>query len=316
MPTDTWFTRLRRWLTGSSRSESSSPSGDAKAPATPRALAVRGREGVREGRSHYIEPNDERGIHRLDFQHFLLREAFGANYLAPLTQPRAILDVGCGTGRWAMEMAQTFPQADVAGMDMDRPSKEYEAEHSERPANYRFVLGNALDPLPFSDGAFDFVHMRFLSLGIPENRWPDVVRELVRVTAPGGFVELVESVFPIDGGPAIEQGKTWIGQAIKARGVDLALSSQVGAFLRDAGLVDVTDREARLPVCSYGGKIGHLAAFDLLNAFRNIGTVLVGAGVMTQATLDAALKQADDDLHSDRYRCVWPVYAAYGRRTG
>lgn len=41
------------------------------------------------------------------------------NYAAPIGSPSSILDVGTGTGRWAREMAITFPNANVVGVDVN-----------------------------------------------------------------------------------------------------------------------------------------------------------------------------------------------------
>ncbi len=65
---------------------------------------------VLDGRQHmadapYMLPRDDQEINRLDFQHYRLRYALRSNYAAPIGRPRSILDVGCGTGRWALEMA-------------------------------------------------------------------------------------------------------------------------------------------------------------------------------------------------------------------
>ncbi|HST89273.1 MAG TPA: class I SAM-dependent methyltransferase, partial [Ktedonobacterales bacterium] len=67
---------------------------------------IRGRRYV-EG-SSYIGAKDADADQFLDFQHFLVRRVIGGNHHAPLTQPRLILDVGCGTGRWVVEMATEF----------------------------------------------------------------------------------------------------------------------------------------------------------------------------------------------------------------
>ncbi|WP_141727649.1 class I SAM-dependent methyltransferase [Thermogemmatispora onikobensis] len=53
----------------------------------------------------YLLPKDLGEVNRLDFQHYILRAALHGNYLAPIEQPRRILDVGCGTGQWAFELA-------------------------------------------------------------------------------------------------------------------------------------------------------------------------------------------------------------------
>ena len=61
----------------------------------------------------YMLPKDLDETNRLDFQHHMLRSFMRGNYLAPIGKPRDILDVGCGTGRWAMELATQFPSANL-----------------------------------------------------------------------------------------------------------------------------------------------------------------------------------------------------------
>ena len=70
----------------------------------------------------YLFPSDLGEAQRLDFQHYMLRYTLKGNYAAPLKAPRDILDIGCGTGRWAMEMAQQFPGASVTGVDIAPPA--------------------------------------------------------------------------------------------------------------------------------------------------------------------------------------------------
>src|SRR5258708_4957512 len=137
----------------------------------------------------YILPKDMREASRLDFQHFLLRVVLGGNYLAPLQQPETILDVGSGSGRWALEMARDFPQAHVTACDL----LKQESQGSSAPLNVHFVQGDLLKGLPSPAQSFVFVHQRLLCRAIPRLSWPGVVRELVRVTKPGGWIELVET---------------------------------------------------------------------------------------------------------------------------
>ena len=96
----------------------------------------------------YALPADMEEINRLDFQHYMLRYAFRGNYAAPIREPARILDAGTGTGRWAIELAQLFPRADVVGVDVKPPAVDERAASrptaDPRPMNYRFVAGNLL----------------------------------------------------------------------------------------------------------------------------------------------------------------------------
>ncbi|MGZ3675186.1 MAG: class I SAM-dependent methyltransferase [Ktedonobacterales bacterium] len=148
---------------------------------------------VAKGRKHvatapYLLPKDLQEGNRLEFQHYMLRYALKGNYAAPLTNPRDILDIGTGTGRWAIEMATVFPKANVVGIDLVTPAKDANKTAEEaRPQNYVFVQANALDGLPFADNSFDFVHGRLLVFGIPTARWLDLFREAYRLLRPGGW---------------------------------------------------------------------------------------------------------------------------------
>ena len=42
----------------------------------------------------------------------------GELHLAPVKDPKWILDLGTGTGIWAIDMADKFPEANVIGTDL------------------------------------------------------------------------------------------------------------------------------------------------------------------------------------------------------
>ena len=211
----------------------------------------------------YFLPNDAREINRLDFQHFLVRYAVQRNYVAPIQYPNSILDVGSGTGRWAHEMATQFPRSKVFGLDIDASSSR---EDNTIPTNYRFVAGNVLKELPFPDMTFDFVHQRFLHMALPVNNWSNVVQELVRVTRPGGWVELVESdLIMQNAGPAIQKLTEWGFDVARTRGIDPRVSIKIGNFLNEAGLSNIQTYRIDLPIGSWGGRLGNLTASDMIS---------------------------------------------------
>lgn len=266
----------------------------------------------------YALPADASEMNRLDFQHFVLRQAFQGNYAAPLQNPSSILDVGTGTGRWAKEMALLFSAANVIGLDIKEPVADEQsaspAAPDLRPANYTFVPGNILEGLPFPDASFDFVHQRLLFFAIPSDRWQFVVNELYRVTRPGGWVEVVEGHFGYDPmGPTAQRIADAMLPAMLQRGIDPRHSALLDRFLRDAGLQQVQLRMVKLPVGDWGGRLGKLAATDVLSFSQAARPLLLAQG-MTESEFAQLIETMRRECEHLRY--TWPFYIAYGQRLG
>ncbi|WP_376797328.1 class I SAM-dependent methyltransferase [Thermogemmatispora sp.] len=258
----------------------------------------------------YLLPKDLKEVNRLDFQHYVLRAILKRNYLAPLQAPRQILDVGCGTGQWAYELAREFPQAGVIGLDLE-PARNTTAP----PPNYRFVAGDVRDGLPFEDNRFDFVHQRFFWAALPLAAWPGVVQELVRVTAPGGWVELLEA--STDGTPTGPNGRrlqAMLRELATLRGLDGSdeVVRSLDRYLREAGLVEVERREIEVPLGDWGGRIGSLLALD----FREVCVAMSGAVMkrfrLTQQEYEALLDVVAQEWNELKTKCRF--VAAYGRK--
>jgi len=217
----------------------------------------------------YVFPRHPSEIDRLDVQHYALRAAIKGNYLAPIGSPKLILDVGTGSGQWAFDMAEEFPDATVVGLDLA-------AGKPEHPTNYRFVRGNILQGLPFATDQFDFVHQRLLQSGVPLKDWSSDISELVRVTRPGGWIELVEVKHEIEpSGPATRQLLALLSKLAGARGLDRTgiIYQRLDEYLRRAGLHDVTRRDVEIPTGEWGGQVGSLMASDLRALFMRLAGV-------------------------------------------
>jgi len=67
----------------------------------------------------YHIPNDQKEVERLNAQYEITKIFLDDRlYLSPLSDPRKIIDIATGTGRWAIEMADKFPHAQVIGTDL------------------------------------------------------------------------------------------------------------------------------------------------------------------------------------------------------
>ena len=261
----------------------------------------------------YALPSDLSEMNRLDFQHFILRQAFKGNYAAPIRNPYRILDVGTGTGRWAKEVAALFPAASVTGLDVKEQAAESQGADLN-PANYAFVSGNILEGLPFPDASFDFVHQRLLFFAIPSDRWQFVLNELVRVTRPGGWVEVVEGRYGYEPmGPAAQHISDVMLATMLQRGIDPRASAHLDGFLRNAGLQQVQTRTIKLPVGDWGGRLGQLALTDVMTFSQAAKPLLLAQG-MTEGECAALTAEMRRECETMRY--TWPFYIVYGQRPG
>ncbi|KAI9867344.1 MAG: hypothetical protein M1830_005828 [Pleopsidium flavum] len=68
----------------------------------------------------YPVPNDEIEANREDMKHHSTKLLIGGRLqLAPIGEaPQRVLDVGTGTGIWAMDFADAYPMAEVIGVDL------------------------------------------------------------------------------------------------------------------------------------------------------------------------------------------------------
>lgn len=258
--------------------------------------------------TEYPLPKDEAERRRLDFQHHALYLTLGNHYLAPLpSQVRSILDVGTGTGIWPTEMARQFPGSLVLGLDVD-------------PALYPLVLpdncllriGNILTGLPLPDAMMDYVHQRFLVLAIPDAQWPDVVHELVRVTRPGGWIEMVETDARVQqGGPATTQMFRWIDQVRAARGLHGEAVKHLGALLQDKRVRDVEIQEIPLRVGAWGDRVGLMMESDIQAAVAAFKEPCCATGVDPRE-FDACLQMMATEWGQTQASVT--IQVVYGRR--
>ncbi|EKG10536.1 Methyltransferase type 11 [Macrophomina phaseolina MS6] len=138
----------------------------------------------------YWGPNDERAQDHLDIAHNLwLKTMDGKLALAPVGESGKVgkvLDVGCGTGIWAIDFADAHPEAEVVGTDLSPTQPTWV------PPNCRFEIDDANDDSGWTwpSNSFDFIHVRSLFGCISD--WPRFYREAFRVLRPGGYIEHVE----------------------------------------------------------------------------------------------------------------------------
>jgi hypothetical protein len=189
------------------------------------------------------------------------------------------------------------------------------AGRAEHPAGYRHVRGNVLQGLPFPDDTFDFVHQRFLMSGVPVSMWPVVVGELVRVTRPGGWTELVESmVSPKRLGNAGQRLFGLLLELAGQRGLDVSntVFNSLDEYLRQAGLEEVSRHGFELPLGEWGGRIGSFLASDARVLCTRICEELRSRSVVSGEEATDLIRRCQEEF--EERRTTWTVAVAFGHK--
>ncbi|ODH53282.1 hypothetical protein GX48_00478 [Paracoccidioides brasiliensis] len=158
-------------------------------------------------RGIYMYPCDEAEQDRLDIFHRMLLAARRtlhsvpiSNALPPMGNLRSgppsavdqgprILDLGCGTGIWALDMAAQYPHAYVLGIDLTA------MQPREHPPNCNFLAPRDFEsPWSFGEEPWDMIHLQ-MGCGSVSN-WPSLYQKVIQHLRPGtGYFEQVEVDF-------------------------------------------------------------------------------------------------------------------------
>ncbi|PVH69139.1 S-adenosyl-L-methionine-dependent methyltransferase [Cadophora sp. DSE1049] len=205
----------------------------------------------------YLLPNDEREMERLDLQHELFKRTLdGRLHVALLPSTHRVLDMGTGTGIWAMEFADRNPMAVVYGIDLSPIQPNWV------PPNCKFQIDNLSLPWEF-DVKFDFIHGRslFHSFSDPLH----IFREAFRTLADGGILEIQDVIFdfrsPDDSlkGSALEEWSKKLEEAFESRGIDLTCVSSYRNYFEEVGFEDIQQEEFAWPVGTWPKARGHVS---------------------------------------------------------
>ncbi|KXH60975.1 methyltransferase domain-containing protein [Colletotrichum salicis] len=105
-------------------------------------------------------------------------------FLAPLgDSPQKVLDLGTGTGIWAIDFADEFPSAQVTGIDISPIQPGWV------PPDCKFQVDDIEQPWTWSED-FDFIHISHLEASIAD--WPALYKQAFGHLIPGGYIEVKE----------------------------------------------------------------------------------------------------------------------------
>src|SRR6266699_4163204 len=176
-------------------------------------------------------------LSRLLYQDRLLTEQMGGLLAeqdpATLTRLNHVLDVACGPGGWALDMAFAHREVQITGIDISEPMVRYALTHASElgSTNVNFRVMDATRPLAFDDESFDLVNARLVSSFMPTRTWPDFLRECMRILRPGGTLRVTEFEAGMSNSPGHERMHSIAIQAMMRAGLSFSTDGRHLAIL-------------------------------------------------------------------------------------
>lgn len=308
--------------------DSDSAFGDTNSTAYTESLRSSLFESIKEnGRSyhryrdgHYFIPEDEEEQERLDMQHEIFLMTMNRQlYHSPLSKDgvQNVLDIGTGTGIWAIDFADQHPSAMVIGTDLSPIQPPFV------PPNCKFEIDDYEEPWTFPQ-TFDFVHGRMLAGSIADAT--ALFKQVHKSLAPGGWFELQDFAFPVrsdDGtmeGTSFEELNTNLCKALNILGKDGGLAEKFKELMLNAGFQNVVEIRYKWPQNQWPkdkfykqlGLWNMINTLDGLHGFSaRLCTQVLGMSVEQLEVLLAACRR---DIRDTSIHAYWPIHVVYGQK--
>ncbi|KAL4751793.1 hypothetical protein BDW72DRAFT_173009 [Aspergillus terricola var. indicus] len=226
----------------------------------------------------YAFPNDEDELARMDLEHHIfLLLLDGELYLAPVIDPQRILDLGTGTGIWAIEVADQHPSASVIGTDLSP------VQPSFVPPNLEFQVDDFENDWTFRRDSFDLIHSRLLLASVSD--YPRLFRQALSALRPGGYFEMheVDPGFECDDDsiPADSSALQWSNlffEGCKRIGHSIPTPAEYRTLMEEAGFVDVRLKVMKRPtnVWPKENHMKRLGLYTLTNHLNGLHAFTIG----------------------------------------
>ncbi|ORY58896.1 S-adenosyl-L-methionine-dependent methyltransferase [Pseudomassariella vexata] len=265
----------------------------------------------------YLLPNDEREYEREALEHQLFLLAMDNEYyFSPVGELHNVLDVGTGTGLWAIEMAELHPSAHVIGTDLSPIQPDFV------PVNCHFEIDDAEDQWVYPQ-KFDLIHFRSCAYNFLHPQ--SVIHSAADALSLNGWVEVQDYMFPLrcdDGswdGTALQRWSHLISQSLLRAGRPF-YSEHWGAMFRAAGLVDVREERFFWPLNAWpkgeeNKDIGRICTINTQESLESVGmAILTRYGGMPLDEVMRLTEEAKCVVSDIRCHVYLPVTVVMGRR--
>ncbi|KAL7621888.1 hypothetical protein AAE478_007388 [Parahypoxylon ruwenzoriense] len=247
----------------------------------------------------YFLPHDKQEQERNNLQHEISVEVHdGDLHLCPVVKPKRVLDVGTGTGVWAIEFAKRNPDSDVLGIDLNPvPPPPFAAP------NCHYQIADVDEEWRFNH-PFNFIHVRSLGEPVDKRR---LFKSIYDNLAPGGWVEFQEWILHAQSPDRSLEGtafQKW--NKLMAEGRSLFYVLDYKNLLEQAGFQNVVELKYAVPTNTWppgrqSQKIGSLQRTNTLQVIDvySLGVFTQGLG-WSKEELDKLLVEVRKDIENTR----------------
>lgn len=262
---------------------------------------------------------------RLLLQDRLINETVGGLFpeRANLDGIERILDIGCGPGGWALDVARGYPNKEIIGIDMSERMLAYAKEQKQlhELKNMRFEYMDARRQLNFTDRSFDLVNIRAATGYISRDIWPLLLKECARITRPDGVVRVTEGDRPgLTNSEPFEQYAHYITRLFAKMEYGFAvdpftfgMSPMLGKVLRDVGYKDIH-------MCSYVLDFSYGTAFypiqlqNVVTGLQLLQPRLIAHEIATQEELERLYEAVIHDMSGPAFCGLLYLFTFWGTR--
>ncbi|KXH45424.1 UMTA protein [Colletotrichum nymphaeae SA-01] len=271
----------------------------------------------------YFVPNDETEIDRLDMQHEIFYLTWdGKLGVTPPCEPDAkvgrVLDLGTGSGLWAIEFGDLHPEAEVLGMDLSP------TQPSEVPPNVKFEIDDFDEDWLYSQ-PFDYIHSRIINGGVGD--WKKLIKKAYDNLQPGGWFEIQESEFSpaADDGTlppekALSRFAVLVRDAVKAFGRPFVEVPTLKGILTEVGFEDVALTRYKWPTNPWPKdpkhkRIGEWNFHNFAGAVETMALApLTRVHGWTKEEVLVFSAEVRKDLRDSKVHAYFPIYTVVGRK--
>lgn len=271
---------------------------------------------------YFIDAESAAEMARLIDQEGFITQAMGGLLAerSDLDSMRSILDLGCGPGEWARDVAFEYPQIEVTGIDISNMMIEYARAHAEvrKLPNVTFEVMDITGPLDFPDSSFDLVNARLIAFLSPQ-QWTSLLSECMRIVRPGGVIRLTENevvttnIATDTAFSQFYQAMARTGQSFSPTGRVLGITSRLNQLLKKAGCVNI-DYRAHAIDFSAGTETHDTISQIALAFIALMQPFLINVGVTTQEESQRLLQQMEREMHTDDFSALMFLLTAWGEK--